>query len=76
MPDISHDTRQRGRVTVAYDDAALSFVLAKNATLADLAERLERLGEQRRGRPLAIAVRFAAASKAQHRQPASLRGSG
>lgn len=76
MPHISHDPQRQSRVMVAYDDAALSFMLSKDATFEDLAERLERLGERRRGRPLAIAVKFAAASKAQYRQPASLLGSG
>lgn len=76
MTHISHDTRQRGRVTVAYDDAAVSFMLSKDATFEDLVERLDRLGERRRGRLLAIAVKFAAASEAQYRQPAPLLNSG
>jgi hypothetical protein len=61
MPDIKHDAQQRSQVTVAFEDRALSFMLWKNATFEDLAGRLERLGERRRGKPLAIAIKFGAA---------------
>lgn len=67
MPNIHHDAQQRSRVTVAFEDRAHSFMLSKNATFEDLAERLERLGERRHGKPLAIAVKFVAASEAQYR---------
>jgi len=68
MPTSNHDARRPSRVTVAYEDRALSFMLSKNATFEDLAERLERLGQRRRGKPLAIAVKFVAAPEAQHRR--------
>jgi hypothetical protein len=49
------------RVTVAYEDSALSFMLSKDATFEDLADRLDRLGERRHGKPVAIEVKPAAA---------------
>jgi hypothetical protein len=46
---------------VAFADGPLSFLLAKNATFEDLADRLERLGERHRGKPIAIDVKLRAA---------------
>jgi hypothetical protein len=45
--------RGLGRVTVAFEDGALSFVLSKGATFEDLADRLDRLGERHYGKPVA-----------------------
>lgn len=64
MPEIHHDARRHSRVTVAFEDGALSFMLSKDATFEELADRLDRLGERRRGKALAIAVKFGAASDA------------
>jgi hypothetical protein len=64
MPNIHHES-QPSRVTVAFEDGALSFMLSKDATFEDLADRLDRLGERRYGRPIAIEVKLAAASDAQ-----------
>jgi hypothetical protein len=57
-----------------YASAALFFlisivsVIANNAaTFEDLADRLDRLGERHHGMPIAIEVKFAAASGAQRR---------
>jgi hypothetical protein len=47
------------RVTAIFHDAALSFDLARDATLAKLAEQLSILGE-RHGGPLMVNVRLAA----------------
>jgi hypothetical protein len=67
MLNIYHDESQPSRVTVAFEDSALSFMLSKDATLEDLADRLDRLGEQHRGKPIAVEVKFAAASDARRR---------
>lgn len=45
------------RVTAVFQDARLSFDLARGATLAQLAERLGSLGESHGGLPLSVDVR-------------------
>ena len=64
MLNIHHDESQPSRVTVAFEHGALSFMMSKDATLEDLADRLDRLGKSRHGKPVAIAVKLAAASDA------------
>jgi len=49
---------QTNRVMALYADSALSFDLSKTATFADLADRLDRLGEQHIGTPTAIYMKF------------------
>jgi hypothetical protein len=49
------------RVTVAFEDGALSFMLSKDATFEDLADRLAPLGEWHHGKPVSIEVKLAAA---------------
>ncbi len=58
------------RVTVAFEDSAQSFMLSKDATLEDLADRLDRLRERHPGKPVAIEVKFAAVSEALGAIPA------
>src|SRR5271169_2143847 len=65
MLNIHHDEWRQSRVTVAFADGPLSFLLSKDATFEDLADRLERLGERRRGKPIAIDVKLAAAPDSQ-----------
>jgi len=60
MLHIHHDESQPSRVTVAYEHDALSFKMSKDATFEDLADRLDRLGKRRHGKP----VKLAAASDA------------
>jgi hypothetical protein len=55
-------SRSQSRVTVAFEHGALSFMMSKDATFEDLADRLDRLGKRRHGKPAAIAVKLAAAS--------------
>ena len=62
MLNIHHDEFRPSRVTVAFEDGALSFMLSKRATFEDLADRLDRLGERHHGKPVAIEVKLAAAS--------------
>ena len=62
MQDIHHDESRPNRVRVAFEEGALSFMLSKDATFEDLADRLDRLGELHCGKPIAIEVKFAAAS--------------
>jgi hypothetical protein len=44
-------------VTAVFQDSRLSFDLARGATLAQLAERLGRLGEAHGGLPLSVELR-------------------
>ena len=57
-----HDEARPSRVTVAFEDGALSFMLSKDATFEDLADRLDRLGERHHGKPVAIEVKLTAAA--------------
>ena len=59
MPNIHHD-ELRSRVTVAFEDYAMSFMLSKDATFEDLADRLCDLDELHHGKPVAIQVKLAA----------------
>jgi hypothetical protein len=68
MLSIHGDESRPGRVTVAFTDSALSFTLAKDATLEDLACRLDRLGELHNGKPVAIEVKFGALPDAYRRR--------
>jgi hypothetical protein len=54
------------RVTAIFHDAALSFDLARDATLAKLAEHLSILGERHGGLPLMVNVRLAAEAASSH----------
>jgi hypothetical protein len=54
------------RVTAIFHDAALSFDLARDTTLAKLAEQLSILGERHGGLPLMVNVRLAAETAASH----------
>lgn len=49
---------QTNRVTALYTDSALSFNLSKTATFADLADRLDSLGDQHNGTPTAVYMKF------------------
>ena len=60
MLNIHYDESRSSRVTVAFEHGALSFMMSKDATFEDLADRLDRL----HGKPVAIAVKLAAASDA------------
>ena len=47
------------QVMALFADAALSFGLTKGATFADLADRVDQLGERHIGMPKAIYLKFA-----------------
>ena len=68
MLNIHHDESRPSRVTVAFEHGAISFMMSKDATFEDLADRLDRLGKRRHGKPVAIEVKLAAASDAHRRQ--------
>ena len=68
MLNIHHDESRPSRVTVAFEHGAISFMMSKDATFEDLADRLDRLGKRRHGKPVAIAVKLAAASDAHRRR--------
>ena len=76
MLNTHHDESRPSRVTVAFEDGALSFMLSKDATFEDLADRLDRLGERHHGKPVAIEVKLAAAFDAHRRRLVSGLGRG
>jgi hypothetical protein len=72
----THEQRLRlNRVTAVFEDRALSFILAKGATLEELSDRLADLGRHN-GCPVAITVKFGTAKSGassrkagSHRRP-------
>lgn len=55
----SREYRSRqSRVTAVFEDHALSFILAKGATLGDLSDRISDLGQPQDGTPVAVTVKF------------------
>jgi hypothetical protein len=76
MLNIHHDEARPSCVTVAFEHGAISFMMSKDATFEDLADRLDRLGKRRHGKPVAIAVKPAAASDAHRRRLISGLGRG
>ena len=61
MLNIHHDESRPSRVTVAFEDGALSFMMSKDASFEDLADRLDSLGERHHDKPVIIEVKLAAA---------------
>ena len=57
-----HRLRQ-SRVTAVFEDRALSFIVAKGATLGELSDRVADLGQRQDGIPIAITVKFGASSR-------------
>ena len=53
----------QNRVTAVFEDRALSFNLAKGATLEELSDRLADLGQQHNECPVAITVKFGSSSR-------------
>jgi hypothetical protein len=76
MLNIHHDESRPSRVTVAFEHGAISFMMSKDTTFQDLADRLDRLGRRRHGKPVAIAVKLAGASDAHRRRLISGPGRG
>jgi hypothetical protein len=74
MQDIHHDESRPSRVRVAFEEGALSFMLSKDATFEDLADRLLRLGERHHAKPIAIEVKLAASPDTQRRRLVSRLG--
>ena len=60
-----HRTREhrlrQSHVTAVFEDRALSFILAKGATLRELSDRVADLGQQQA--PVAVTVKFDASSR-------------
>ena len=54
---MSSSAQKPNRVTAVFQNSRLSFNLARGATLAQLAERLGRLGEAHGGLPLSVELR-------------------
>jgi hypothetical protein len=76
MQDIHHDESRPNRVRVAFEEGALSFMLSKDATFEDLADRLRDLDERHHGKPVAIEVKLAASPDARRRRLLSGLGRG
>jgi hypothetical protein len=60
---------RQSRVTAVFEDRAHSFILGTDATLEELADRLASLGGRHNAWPLAITVKFAAASRKRGAHP-------
>ena len=58
MQNTYKASAEANRVVALYAGSALSFDLSKTATFADLADRVDRLGEQHIGAPTAIYMKF------------------
>ena len=58
MYKIREHCLRQSRVTAVFEDRALSFILAKGATLEDLSDRLANLDRRHNDRPVAITVKF------------------
>jgi len=58
MHKIREHCLRQSRVTAVFEDRALSFILAKGATLEDLSDRLADLDRRHNARPVAITVKF------------------
>ena len=71
MHKIREHRLRQTRVTAVFEDRALSFILAKGATLGELSYRLAELGQRRNGSPVVITVKFPLLSRkpGPHRIP-------
>jgi hypothetical protein len=58
MHEIREQRLEQGRVTAVFEDRALSFILAKGATLEELSHRLADLGRRHNATPVAVTVKF------------------
>jgi len=58
MQSTYEASEQTNRVVALYAASALSFDLSKTATFAELADCVDRLGEQHIGAPTAIYMNF------------------
>jgi hypothetical protein len=62
MHEIREHRLGQSRVTAVFEDRALSFILAKGATLEELSDRLADLGQRQERRPIASTVKFGAST--------------
>ena len=62
MKNILTETVPESQVMALFADRVLLFPLSKGATLADLADRLERLDEWHTGLPTAVYLKFGIAT--------------
>jgi hypothetical protein len=76
MLDLHHDELRPCRVRVAFADGELSFMLSKDATFEDLADRLRDLDERHHSKPVAIEVKLATSSDVGRRRLLSGLGRG
>jgi hypothetical protein len=64
LRNIPEHRLRQNRVTAVFEDSALSFILAKGATLGELSDRLGNLGRRHNGMPAAIIVKFGSSKQA------------
>ena len=76
MHEIRDSRLEQSRVTAVFEDRALSFVLAKGATLEELADRLADLGQRPNCRPVAITVKFGSILAQSGLSPSTIRPPG
>ena len=62
MRNSSNEDFVATKVLIEFEDGPMSFRIPRGATLADVSEKLDRIGRWHRGQPLAIDVRFGAAN--------------
>ena len=60
MQSTHSATMPMNKVMALFADRALSFNLSKDATFAELADRLDHLGEWHTGMPTAVYLKFGA----------------
>ena len=63
MHQVREHRLRQSRVTAVFEDRALSFILARGATMEELSDRLADLGRRRNGSPVAITVKFGSSSR-------------
>jgi len=76
MHRIREQSLKQSRVTALFEDCELSFLLAKDATLEELSDRLSDLDRQHHAWPVAITVKFSSRKTGSHRirRPAGVSG--
>jgi hypothetical protein len=63
MRDLSKECMVATSALIDFEDGSVSFCIPRGATLADIAENVERIGKWHCGHALSIAVGFSAANR-------------
>ncbi len=62
MRNTSNERFVASKVLIEFEDGQMSFRIPGGATLADVSEKLAKIGRWQKGQPLFIDVRFTAAN--------------